>query len=101
MEKGNSKEEASQIFGVTARSIFNWIKRKEQRRLAPNKTRIGFILCGVLAATINAMSAQVLVLSSNISEDFYKRSIQREVSGCTNRNSYSCIPCFFYCLCKN
>ncbi|WP_194845105.1 IS630 transposase-related protein [Candidatus Rhabdochlamydia porcellionis] len=27
------------IFGVTARSIFNWIKRKEQRPLAPNKTR--------------------------------------------------------------
>jgi transposase len=39
IEKGKSKEEASQIFGVTARSIFNWIKRKEQRRLAPNKTR--------------------------------------------------------------
>ncbi|WP_194844948.1 IS630 transposase-related protein [Candidatus Rhabdochlamydia porcellionis] len=29
VEKGNTKEEASQIFGVTARSIFNWIKRKE------------------------------------------------------------------------
>jgi hypothetical protein len=24
---------------VTARSIFNWIKRKEQRRLAPNKIK--------------------------------------------------------------
>lgn len=39
IEKGHSKEEASQIFGVTTRSIFNWIKRKEQNCLAPNKTR--------------------------------------------------------------
>jgi sodium/proline symporter len=41
---------------------------------------VGFILCGVLAATINAMSAQVLVLSSNISEDFYKRLIHKTAS---------------------
>jgi sodium/proline symporter len=34
---------------------------------------IGFILCAVLAATINAMSSQVLVLSSSLTEDFYKR----------------------------
>jgi len=34
---------------------------------------VGFILCAVLAATINAMSSQVLVLSSTITEDFYKR----------------------------
>ncbi len=34
---------------------------------------IGFILCAILAATINAMSSQVLVLSSTITEDFYKR----------------------------
>jgi sodium/proline symporter len=34
---------------------------------------VGFILCAVLAATINAMSSQVLVLSSSITEDFYKR----------------------------
>ncbi|MDQ5956714.1 MAG: sodium/proline symporter [Candidatus Rhabdochlamydia sp.] len=41
---------------------------------------VGFILCGVLAATINAMSAQVLILSSNISEDFYKRLIRKTAS---------------------
>ncbi len=34
---------------------------------------IGFFLCAVIAATINAMSSQVLVLSSSITEDFYKR----------------------------
>jgi sodium/proline symporter len=37
---------------------------------------IGFILCAVLAATINAMSSQVLVLSSNLTEDFYKKLLR-------------------------
>jgi sodium/proline symporter len=36
----------------------------------------GFILCAVLAATINAMSSQILVLSSSLTEDFYKRLIR-------------------------
>jgi sodium/proline symporter len=34
---------------------------------------VGFILCAVLAATINAMSSQVLVLTSSLTEDFYKK----------------------------
>lgn len=34
---------------------------------------VGFVLCAVLAATINAMSSMVLVLSSSLTEDFYKR----------------------------
>lgn len=38
----------------------------------------GFILCGVLAATINAMSSQVLVLSSSLTEDFYKRIFRKK-----------------------
>jgi sodium/proline symporter len=41
---------------------------------------IGFILCAVLAATINAMSSQVLVLSSSLTEDFYKRLINKNAS---------------------
>ena len=41
---------------------------------------IGFTLCAVLAATINAMSSQVLVLSSSITEDFYKRLFRRTAS---------------------
>ncbi len=41
---------------------------------------IGFILCAVLAATINAMSSQVLVLTSSITEDFYKRIIRTNAS---------------------
>ncbi|MBS0653240.1 MAG: sodium/proline symporter [Verrucomicrobia bacterium] len=41
---------------------------------------IGFILCAVLAATINAMSSQVLVLSSSLTEDFYKRIFRKNAS---------------------
>lgn len=38
---------------------------------------IGFILCAILAATVNAMSSQVLVVSSSLTEDFYKRIIHK------------------------
>lgn len=41
---------------------------------------IGFILCAVLAATINAMSSMVLVLTSSLTEDFYKRLFRRNAS---------------------
>ena len=41
---------------------------------------IGFILCAVLAATINAMSSQVLVLSSSLTEDFYKRIFRKDAT---------------------
>ena len=41
---------------------------------------VGLILCAVLAATINATSSQVLVLSSNIAEDFYKRIFRKTAS---------------------
>lgn len=41
---------------------------------------IGFILCAVLAATINAMSSQVLVLSSSLTEDFYKKLFHKGAS---------------------
>lgn len=34
---------------------------------------VGLILCAVFAATINAMSSMVLVLSSSLTEDIYKR----------------------------
>ncbi|MBS0619869.1 MAG: sodium/proline symporter [Verrucomicrobia bacterium] len=41
---------------------------------------VGLMLCGVLATTINAMSSQVLVLSSSIAEDFYKRLFRKRAS---------------------
>jgi sodium/proline symporter len=37
---------------------------------------VGLILCAVLAATINVMSSQVLVLSSSLSEDIYKTTVR-------------------------
>lgn len=41
---------------------------------------VGLILCAVLAATINAMSSQVLVLSSSLTEDIYKRIFRKDAS---------------------
>ncbi len=41
---------------------------------------IGLFLCAVLAATINAMSSQVLVLTSSITEDFYKRLFRKDAA---------------------
>ncbi len=41
---------------------------------------IGFILCGILATTINSMSSQVLVLSSTLTEDFYRKVFNKNAS---------------------
>lgn len=41
---------------------------------------VGFVLCAVIAATINAMSSQVLVLTSSLTEDFYKRMFRQHAS---------------------
>ena len=38
---------------------------------------IGFILCAVLAATINVMSSQVLVVASSLTEDLYKKILRK------------------------
>jgi SSS family solute:Na+ symporter len=40
----------------------------------------GLVLCAILAATTNVMAAQILVVASNISEDFYKRVFRRHAS---------------------
>lgn len=40
----------------------------------------GLVLCAILAATTNVMAAQILVVASNLSEDFYKRLINRHAS---------------------
>lgn len=37
----------------------------------------GLVLCAILAATTNVMAAQILVIASNLAEDFYKRLIRR------------------------
>ncbi|NGX37911.1 MAG: High-affinity proline transporter PutP [Chlamydiae bacterium] len=38
----------------------------------------GFFLCAIFAATINAMSAMVLVLSSSLTEDIYKKVFRKK-----------------------
>lgn len=40
----------------------------------------GLVLCAILAATTNVMAAQILVVASNLSEDFYKRLFRRHAS---------------------
>ncbi len=40
----------------------------------------GLVLCAILAATTNVMAAQILVVASNLSEDFYKRVFRRHAS---------------------
>lgn len=40
----------------------------------------GLVLCAILAATTNVMAAQILVVASNLSEDFYKRIFRKEAS---------------------
>ena len=40
----------------------------------------GLFLCAILATTINSMSSQVLIISSNLAEDFYKRFFRKEAS---------------------
>lgn len=41
---------------------------------------VGLILCAVLAVIINAMSSQVLIVSSTLTEDFYKRLFRKSAS---------------------
>jgi sodium/proline symporter len=40
----------------------------------------GLVLCAILAATTNVMAAQILVVASNLSEDFYKRVFRRHTT---------------------
>lgn len=41
---------------------------------------IGFILCAIIAAIVNVMSSQLLVISSILSEDFYKKLFHKKAS---------------------
>lgn len=41
---------------------------------------VGLVLCSIIAATINVICSQVLVLSSTISEDIYKKIAKKKVS---------------------
>lgn len=62
----------------------------------------GLVLCAVLAATTNVMAAQILVVASNISEDFYKRVFRRHASASEllwiSRASVVFISCVGFCI---
>lgn len=40
----------------------------------------GLVLCAILAATTNVMAAQILVVASNLSEDFYKKIFRKHAT---------------------
>lgn len=40
----------------------------------------GLVLCAILAATTNVMAAQILVVASNLSEDFYRKITRKSLS---------------------
>lgn len=40
----------------------------------------GLVLCAILAATTNVMAAQILVVASNLSEDFYKKLFNKHAT---------------------
>ncbi|MDE3045999.1 MAG: sodium/proline symporter [Verrucomicrobiota bacterium] len=40
----------------------------------------GLVLCAILAATTNVMAAQILVVASNLSEDFYKKIFHKQAT---------------------
>lgn len=56
-----------QIFIVMVKSLFHPIPA-------------GFILCGVLAASLSTMDSQILVAGSMLSEDFYKNIFRKNAS---------------------
>lgn len=40
----------------------------------------GLVLCAILAATTNVMAAQILVVASNLSEDYYKKLFRKHAT---------------------
>lgn len=41
---------------------------------------VGLTMCAILAATINVMAAHILIVASNMSEDFYNRLIRKNAT---------------------
>ena len=70
---------AATLLGLIGISLFpHGLHNPERLVLEIVQTRLpplfaGLVLCAILAATTNVMAAQILVVASNLSEDFYKR----------------------------
>lgn len=77
---------AATLVGAVGVSFFNGFLANPEEvfikmvKASFNPFIVGFILCAVMAATINAMSSQVLVLTSSLTEDFYKRAFRPHAS---------------------
>ncbi|MEN9654047.1 MAG: putative symporter ycgO, partial [Chlamydiota bacterium] len=77
---------AATVVGLIGIYLFpNGLDNPEQVILNIVKTTLppffaGLVLCAILAATTNVMAAQILVVASNLSEDFYKRLYKRNAT---------------------
>lgn len=81
IEKGNSIEDASQIFGVTTRTLFNWIKRKKEGCLAPRKTK---------KRRAHKIDGEELILYIKEHPDSYLREIAEVFGSTTAAVFYAC-----------
>ena len=85
------------LVGLVGLAYFNGgLERKELVFVAMVKDIFppfiaGFIVCAVLAAAINVISAQILVLSSTLSEDLLKNIIIKKTAHLTQAQSQSII----------
>ncbi|MFS8563435.1 MAG: sodium/proline symporter [Rhabdochlamydiaceae bacterium] len=52
----------------------------EMVKLSFSPIILGLVLCAIIATTINAMSSQILVLSSSLAEDLYKKLWRKHAS---------------------
>jgi len=79
------------LFGATLLGMLgiylfqNGLSNPEQVVLEMVKTTLspffaGLVLCAILAATTNVMAAQILVTASSLSEDLYRKYINKEAS---------------------
>lgn len=74
------------VIGLLGIYIFpQGLENPEQVTLNIVKTTLfpfiaGLVICAILAATTNVMAAQILVVASNLSEDFYRRVFRRHAT---------------------
>lgn len=77
---------AATLVGLLGIFLFpQGLREPEQVILTIVKTTLapffaGLVLCAILAATTNVMAAQILVVASNLSEDFYKKIFKKHAA---------------------
>ena len=77
---------AATVIGLIGIYLFpNGLNEPEHMILEIVKTTLapffaGLVLCAILAATTNVMAAQLLVVASNLAEDFYKKIFRKNAT---------------------